>query len=367
MSVEIKQINTTAGTTVTKLWQKPLSISATGSVITVNPEYAVVNVTYGSLGSFPRRRTKLCPGYILKFENSMVVQAQHSDCPSTGWSILGQLWTAVNTLNPEALTVRYDTESSSFIASAPCYGVILVKSYNYNVAEYDYTPEAGIWDDKSTVATGVAYATLTPNASEASTMGYQKMPVIKSCDIPIAGIKDNFEKYKISTPTVITDKGEWFKPKDFESDSYDQANAYGPGKEGPSKDGGWVIKNVPIEVGEVGLNSSSTQFTRNPLPPLKGGIEKTVTIGTGISATTVTMMTPAVNFIFEQPNRPDWNHPVAVDGQTPPDPWASCEGKATERCAKYADGKAFAGVSIDIIKTKYVPLTEAIEPTPTTT
>src|ERR1035437_3077862 len=86
MSIEIKQLNTTASATVSTLWQLPLTILVAGNVVTVCPKDAKVFVTYGSLGK-TRDIQKKNPGYVLKFENSMVVQAQTLDIGQ--WEIIG--------------------------------------------------------------------------------------------------------------------------------------------------------------------------------------------------------------------------------------------------------------------------------------
>ena len=340
MSIEIKQINTTVSTNVSILWQVPLTISAAGNVITVCPEDAVVSVTYGRLGT-SKTIEKQNPGYILKFEKSMVVQAQTLGIG--GWTILGTLFRANNSsVFKDAITVRYEADTGNFIASAPCYGVIFVKPYKYKVRQYEYNPEPGIWDDKSSVCVGVAYASVIPVGG---TMGMQKIPTIKSCDIPVSGISDNFERYRISIPTVITDKGEWHLPKDFEKDSYDPANAYGKDKEGPSKDNGWVRKDVPLEVGRVGINGTSTTFTRNPMPVLLGSDK------------------PVVNLVMEVPKEQPLEWAKAKAGE--PSPWEVSAKTLPEREKAYNTLYGDSGIKLVRKDTQYAAIPE--QPTNTTT
>ena len=337
MSIEIKQLNTTASATVSTLWQLPLTISAAGNVVTVCPKDAKVFVTYGSLGK-TRDIQKKNPGYVLKFENSMVVQAQTLDIGQ--WEIIGTPFRLYqDSVDNSMISVRYDAATGNFIASAPCYGVIVVHPYDYSVRTYEYSPEPSIWDDKSNISVGVAYATYIPPGGDAK---HQKIPTIKSCDIPVSGINDNFDRYKISLQTVVNDQGEWHMPKDFAKDTYDPANAYGDGVAGPSKDNGWVRKEVPLEVGRVGLNETSTTFTRNPMPVLLGSA------------------TPVSNLILEVPSAAplEWKKP----GKGETSAWDLAAETIPLREKAYNALFADSNIKLERKDASYVAIPETITP-----
>jgi hypothetical protein len=59
------------------------------------------------------------------------------------------------------------------------------------------------------------------------------------------------EVYRINLPTVLTPEGEWVKPVNWDSDSYDKANAYPNAtdgvKEGPDKDGPYALNSYTLK------------------------------------------------------------------------------------------------------------------------
>ena len=248
MSNEIKAVSTTVSTNVDKLWQKPLSVHSNGAFISVHPPGAILKVTAGTvrhIGTIPLINF----GYVVRFSNSMTAQAQSVGLTKADYEVLFTY--AIINHEGDAVTnikIHLDEATGTFIAERPCYAAIRIKIHKPMYDSYAYTPELKVFPQGGGMATfGMAVAMLlSPDKGT--------MPQIQTCDIPAPPPNINdpgaFERFRMTVPTVITPEGEWHKPKDFEKDTYDQANAYGTGKAGPSNESGaWVLKEHPLEIG----------------------------------------------------------------------------------------------------------------------
>lgn len=334
MAAEIQVKTATASTTVTELWQRPFKLISNGIFVTVTPSDADVYVTSGKLVN--KQITHFMNwGYVVTFSNSLTAQAQtipadpnkvsttSSDIYNvndTGftWKIL---YSFVEYTLPDGtmptISIRYDNKTGTFIANRPCYAAIRINPHLAETANYTYIPSSAMLNGMYTVTYGMAYAILkyTGNPAIHDPDKHQ----ITTCDIPapaaVPSETGKYEQYRMTMPVVTTDQGDWHMPKNFTSDNYDPANAYGPGIAGPSKDNGWVQKDVPIEIGHT--SESGTTFTRNPLPSLQGPAMPVMPLTMHISDKPAEIATPTVN----------------TPGQS--DPWNSGVGFAQERMAKY--------------------------------
>ena len=271
MSNELHAISTTASTTVVQLWQRPLKINSNGIFVTVTPEDAEVHVTAGTLGT-KQLMDFTNWGYVVTFSNSLTAQAQ--SYPSSSGLDFSVLYAFTEFPLPSGgqpeIKFHYDKDTGTFIANRPCYAALRIPIHKCRSANYPYTPDVSAKPGMGIITYGMAYAILKPATPVQK--GDPDRRQIATCDIPAPNIEPQesgkYEQYRLTMPTVITDQGEWHMPKDFDKDSYDPANAYGAGVAGPSKDNGWVRKDVPIEIGHTG--PTGTTFTRNPIPAVQG-------------------------------------------------------------------------------------------------
>ena len=273
MTVEIKAVSTTVSTSVSKLWQKPLKIIASSNIINVYPPEALLQVTSGDIKSKGVLEIKNW-GYIVRFSNSLTAQAEtiEGGLGNNYDIIMGPFAIASAAGASAAVKISFDSTTGTFIASRPCYAAIRVKPHMYKIATYDYTPGQNKFGNGVVATYGMAYAIIK---SPDPMTPHQ----ITTFDIPAPQIDQSdpglFERYRVKVDTVLTPTGEWHKPENFDKDDYDPDNAYGEGKEGPSKDEGYVIKEHPLEVGHVD-KKGEFNFQKSPVPNIRGTAGKNV-------------------------------------------------------------------------------------------
>lgn len=262
MSTEIKAISTTVSADVSLLWQKPLFVNSNGWYITTYPPQAELHVTCGSVESLGILNAKDF-GYVVTFSNSLTAQAKHLE--------IGPWWILYCfSVSGAEVAISFDSNTGNFVATHPCYAAIQIGVHDVPLGWYKYTPgyktyEGSPWKGP-VMSYGMAYVMLPAPTP-------LQPPQIATCNIPAPQFdpSDNgmFERYRVTMPTVLTPDGEWHKPVNFDSDSYDQANAYGPGQAGPSKDDGYVLKEHPLETGFVS-GGGNVNFNQSGTPSIKG-------------------------------------------------------------------------------------------------
>jgi len=307
MSKEVVQIRGEATVEVTQIWPPPFNLIVNSFYITVQPASAVVAVTCGTL-TYDSIGDVNSGGCIVTFENTVV--AVPPSKPVSGTVVFHIIYWYIPPYVLDcniAPVFRFDSLSGNFIASKPCYASLAVDSYIVSSKRYKYTPQS----EGGITVYGMAYAILYPPQELAT----QTPPVLKREAIPApkkAEPSDTnlYEAYKITMPTVINPEGEWHMPINFNSPNYNQANAYGPGVAGPSKDNGWVIKDVPIEIGHV--KDGETIYTKSPPPEMKG-----------VPAPVV----PLTTTIYNKPSE------YTGDDQS----WIDGKGVGVDRASKYRD------------------------------
>lgn len=262
MSQEIKQIATNVDATVSRLWQIPLKLTATDNMITVYPVDAPIYTTCNDKLLFSSIRTKYVevPAYVVKMENSHTAQAQYRELRS--WRVLYPPFEIMPSADTSPIVIKYHDETGTFIANRNCYVGILVEAHDVQIKylEYEINPHAVL--PRGINIVGVAYTVYkNPKLPEGLPPNTQQ---VQMCDIPVSGGMSS-EISRITLPTVITPEGEWFMPENFNNANYDQANAYGKGVKGPSKDEGWVARNVPLESTHY-TQGMGAKYIQHPVP-----------------------------------------------------------------------------------------------------
>lgn len=270
MSQELKQIATNVDVTVTTLWQIPLKLTATDNTITIYPSTAPLYTTCDDkiYMDVPRTKQITVPAYVLKLENSCTVQAQYLEVKS--WKLLYPPFEVMPSADTTPITITLHRETGTFIASRNCYVGILVEAHDVIIGYREYTINEHAVLPQGINIVGVAYTVYkNPNLPQGLPPNIQQ---VQMCDIPVSGGIAS-EISRITLPTVITPEGEWFMPENFTSPGYDQANAYGEGVKGPSKDEGWVARNVPLESTHY-AKGVGAKYIQHPVPSNVQGVVK---------------------------------------------------------------------------------------------
>lgn len=276
MSSEIHAKVTTVSTAVTTLHGYPLKLVGDSFHVQVYPVGNVVEVTDGTLNIIKEGIKIYIPGSVVRFTNSVSV-------PS-GWLEIGHwevLYSFTETVihSSRPLTIRYDETSGNFVASHPCHAAIKMEPFFAYYDLYSYTPAFGKevttfdpWLGKEYKVSSTFYG--TAYSIHRFDPSLQLPPAVAVFDIPAPTIIPSsatnlYNTYSITTPTILTSRGEYLKPASWESPDYDKANAYGPGKEGPSRDDAWVMKHSVLETGHVNVDGDAI-FHRNNIPAVIG-------------------------------------------------------------------------------------------------
>lgn len=247
---EIKQLNSTVSVTVTKPWQVPLSVTANTYKITVHPPDAELHVIGVTTKRLPVINYEF-PGCIIKFENSIIQQLPYKAVGAPRITVVSK-YTYAQLRPGDEIKIIYDDKTGHLIANVPCYAFVLVHPFTTRLAEYSFDVSTTTNYSDGPAVAGMAWIEYVP-----PTVPKGLPPDVKqvaSCEIPLGGVH-RYERYRVCIPTVVTDVGEYHKPLDFDKDSYNPAHAYGGGGVGPSKDYGYVIKDVPIEIGYMSYNN----------------------------------------------------------------------------------------------------------------
>ena len=272
MSSEVHAKVETVSTNVTILQGYPLKLVGDSFHVQVYPTGNTVHVTDGTLNLIKPNIKIYIPGSVVKFNNSVTA--------SSGWLEIGHwavLYSFTETVihSSRPLTITYDVDSGHFVASHPCHAAIKIEPFFAYYDLYSYTPAFGKevttfdpWLGKEYKMSATFYG--TAYCIKWFDPVLQLPPVVATFDIPAPNILPStstnlYNTYSITTPTILTSRGEYIRPSTWNSPDYDSANAYGPGKEGPSKDDAWVMKHSVLETGHVNADGDAI-FHRNAIP-----------------------------------------------------------------------------------------------------
>jgi len=276
MALEVRAVVANIPATVTKLHGYPLKLVGDSFHVQVYPPGNVVEVTDGTLNLIKANIRIYIPGSLVRFNNSVTA-------PS-GWLEIGHwaiLYSFTETVlhSTRPLSITYDQESGNFIASHPCHAAIKMEPFFAEYDLYSYTPAFGKevvtfdpWLGKEYRMSSTFYG--TAYCIHRFDPALQLPPAVATFDIPAPTIIPSsstnlYNTYSITTPTILTDRGEWLRPAKWDSPDYDKANAYGPGVEGPSKEDSWVMKNSVIETGHNTADGDNIHHTK-PKPLVIG-------------------------------------------------------------------------------------------------
>lgn len=269
MSAEIRAKVETLSATVTKLHGYPLKLVGDFSHVQVYPSGNEVHVTDGTLNLIKENIKIYIPGTVVRFTNSVTA--------ASGWLEIGHwavLYSFTETVlhSTRPLSITYDQDSGNFVASHPCHAAIKLEPFFAYYDLYSYTPAFGKevvtfdpWLGKEYRVSSTFYGTAYCIHRFAPEL--MLPPAVAVFDIPAPTIVPSsstnlYNTYNVTTPTILTDRGEWLRPANWDSPDYDKANAYGVGKEGPSKEDSWVLKNSVIEYGHTTANGDNLHHTR---------------------------------------------------------------------------------------------------------
>ena len=276
MTTEIHALVETIPATVTKLHGYPLKLVGDSFHVQVYPTGNEVHVTDGVLHLIKSNIKIYIPGTVVRFSNSVTA--------ASGWLEIGKweiLYSFTETVlsNTRPLSITYDQDSGNFVASHPCHAAIKIEPFFAYYDLYSYTPAFGKevttfdpWLKKEYKMSSTYYGTAYCIHRFAPEL--MLPPAVAVFDIPAPTIVPSssvnlYNTYSITTPTVLTARGEWLRPANWDSPDYDSANAYGTGKAGPSKEDSWVLKNSVIEKGHT-TEDGNTLYHTNAVPAVIG-------------------------------------------------------------------------------------------------
>ena len=275
MTAELRNLSTTVSANVSRLYEIPIHVKVQGLAVYTYPMQGLdVKAVAGTLW-WDGFETVAWPGAVLEFKNELTKSIGMNGFLSYK-VVFATASSSILYGGNSSVSFSIDYETGTLIASVPCDAVVVVESKSVQYNRWTYTPPIFSTNISPSAGKAIGNQLDGPVPELFSDIIYaihkpagwpknKAQVVTEKIQMPQTTIR---EAFSLNQATIVTPEGEFFKPKDWDKDTYDKDKAFklkdGTYGVGPDKTGSWLENTHTFQSWNISADGTITD-THIPL------------------------------------------------------------------------------------------------------